>query len=152
VSVDSASYDTSAPRGATSEYSMTPACLQELYGIPSTPATVRTNALAVTAYDSQWAELSDLQLFLMKFRPDMNASTSYSVLSIDGGTQNSSYAGDEADLDIEYTVGLERMSPSHSSQLGVTTCQAVFRTPLSVFWGWTPRHKLYLPVMERTRI
>lgn len=41
---------------------MTPACLQELYGIPATPATVASNGLAVAEYEYEYAEESDLHV------------------------------------------------------------------------------------------
>jgi tripeptidyl-peptidase-1 len=39
-----------------------PSCLQELYGIPTTPATESNNALLVTGYSSQWPQVADLQV------------------------------------------------------------------------------------------
>lgn len=39
-----------------------PACLQEIYGIPSTPATQSSNRIAVAGYDDQWANIADLEV------------------------------------------------------------------------------------------
>jgi len=39
---------------------ITPACLQELYGIPRTPATQKSNTLLVTGYVDQFPQRSDL--------------------------------------------------------------------------------------------
>ncbi|CCL99683.1 uncharacterized protein FIBRA_01704 [Fibroporia radiculosa] len=85
-----------------------PTCIQALYGIPATPATVTSNYLGVVEYEGNWANRDDLKAFLGEFRPDMNSSTTYAFQSIDNGTdsQNITEAGAEADLDIEYTVGL----------------------------------------------
>jgi tripeptidyl-peptidase-1 len=49
-----ASCNTSEPSGV-----ITPTCLQELYGIPATPATEKSHAL-VTGYENKWAQKADL--------------------------------------------------------------------------------------------
>ncbi|CCM00835.1 uncharacterized protein FIBRA_02877 [Fibroporia radiculosa] len=96
---------------------MTPACLQSLYGIPATPATQPSNMLGVTAYDDNWANAADLQTFLQDYRPDMSDTSTFTLLSIDSGTnpQDEDDAGFEAtrivihlsqNIDIQYTVGL----------------------------------------------
>ncbi|KZT71838.1 subtilisin-like protein [Daedalea quercina L-15889] len=86
---------------------MTPSCLQSLYGIPTTPATSPSNMLGVTGYVEQWAEYSDLTSFLQQYRPDMNSSTSFTVVSVDNGTNpQNGEAGQEASLDTQYTVGI----------------------------------------------
>ncbi|KAE9396252.1 family S53 protease-like protein [Gymnopus androsaceus JB14] len=92
---------------------VTPTCLQELYGIPASPATEKTNSLLVTAYEDQFAQRADLSEFLELLRPDIPSRTTFTLLSIDGGinTQNLSDAGVEADLDIEYTTGLATNVP-----------------------------------------
>ena len=41
---------------------VTPACLQDLYGIPATAATSAGNALLVTAYEDQFAQSADLSV------------------------------------------------------------------------------------------
>ncbi|PCH35756.1 subtilisin-like protein [Wolfiporia cocos MD-104 SS10] len=88
--------------------SITPSCLQYLYNIPATPATNDSNHLAVTGYVDQWANLDDLQTFLKTYRPDMNSSTAFSLQTVDGGTNNQTAAdaGIEANLDIQYTLGI----------------------------------------------
>ncbi|KAF8162319.1 Pro-kumamolisin, activation domain-containing protein [Mycena galopus ATCC 62051] len=75
--------DTSDPNN-----SITPACLQALYNIPSTPATQQSNALLVTGYEDEWAEIDDLQAFMKQFRPDLasGANQTFLRLAIDGGT------------------------------------------------------------------
>jgi hypothetical protein len=50
-----ASCNSSDPLGV-----VTPTCLQELYGIPTTPATQSSNTLLVTGYVDQWAQSADL--------------------------------------------------------------------------------------------
>ncbi|KAF7336459.1 Tripeptidyl-peptidase sed3 [Mycena sanguinolenta] len=87
---------------------MTPACLQELYGIPTTSATQKSNRLGVAGFLDQFANQEDLTEFLTNFRTDINSSTTFGLETLDGGSnsQNRSQAGVEADLDIQYTVGL----------------------------------------------
>ncbi|KAI0367268.1 family S53 protease [Pilatotrama ljubarskyi] len=93
---------------ASCQSEVTPACLQALYGIPSAPATVSTNRLGVSGFLDQFANQQDLQTFLTSFRPDMPATTTFSLETLDGGSnpQVLSQAGVEADLDTEYTVGI----------------------------------------------
>ncbi|KAJ6628156.1 family S53 protease-like protein [Mycena sp. CBHHK59/15] len=92
---------------------VTPTCLQELYGIPATPATEKTNALLVTAYVDEFAQTADLAKFLKLLRPDIPSTTTFTLLTTDNGTnpQGPDDAGEEADLDIEYTVGVATKVP-----------------------------------------
>ncbi|KAJ6605199.1 family S53 protease [Mycena vulgaris] len=87
---------------------MTPACLQELYGIPTAPATQKSNTLGVAGFIDQFANQADLTDFLTRFRKDINSSTTFALETLDGGSnpQNRSQAGVEADLDIQYTIGI----------------------------------------------
>ena len=41
---------------------ITPTCLIDLYGIPTTPATQKSSTLLVTGYDNQFAELDDVSV------------------------------------------------------------------------------------------
>ncbi|KAF8182218.1 family S53 protease [Mycena galopus ATCC 62051] len=103
-----------------------PACLQELYRIPTTPATQKSNTLGVAGFTDEWANQGDLTTFLTRDRPDINSSTSFALETLDGGSnpQNRSQAGVEAvggphfilnsypfsssskDLDTQYTIGI----------------------------------------------
>ncbi|PCH43830.1 family S53 protease-like protein [Wolfiporia cocos MD-104 SS10] len=87
---------------------ITPSCLQSLYGIPTTAATDSSNKLGVSGYDDQYANKADLEQFLQEFRPDVSDTTSFSLETLDGGSnsQDRDDAGVEADLDIQYTVGI----------------------------------------------
>ncbi|KAF7974919.1 hypothetical protein HWV62_10949 [Athelia sp. TMB] len=100
--------------------SMTPACLQALYGIPKTIATQKSNSLYVTG-SWQVASESDLKMFLKKYRPDIPATTSFDSILVDGGTNpQGKYNGTfEADLDIQYTVGLAPGVPVSFLSVGV---------------------------------
>ncbi|KAI9069415.1 family S53 protease [Trametes sanguinea] len=92
---------------------ITPACLQAIYNIPSTPATVPSNKLAVSSFQEN-ANQADLQAFLTEYRPDMSPSTTFTTQTLDGGnnSQDPHLAGLEANLDIEYTVGLATNVPT----------------------------------------
>ncbi|KAJ7333462.1 subtilisin-like protein [Mycena albidolilacea] len=98
-----ASCNSSDPLGV-----VTPTCLQELYGIPTTPATQSPNTLLVTGYVDQWAQSADLAQFLKLVRSDIPPSTTFTLLTTDNGTnpQSPDDAGVEANLDIQYTVGI----------------------------------------------
>ncbi|KAJ7142266.1 family S53 protease-like protein [Mycena epipterygia] len=99
---------------------VTPTCLQDLYGIPTTPATEKNNVLLVTAYEDEWAQNADLAEFLTLLRPDIPPTTTFTVLTTDNGTneQGPFDAGVEADLDIEYTTGIATGVPIQFLSVG----------------------------------
>ncbi|KAI0828533.1 family S53 protease [Trametes gibbosa] len=99
---------------------ITPTCLQALYGIPNTPATVKTNTLGVSGFIGQFANQADLRTFLTEFRPDMNPATTFSVSTLDDGEnpQELSEAGIEADLDTQFTVGVATNVPTTFISVG----------------------------------
>ncbi|KAJ7473309.1 Pro-kumamolisin, activation domain-containing protein [Mycena latifolia] len=87
---------------------VTPACLQAMYGIPTAKATSSaTNILGVSGYINEYANQADLTRFLSALRADLSNST-FTLQTIAGGIndQTLANAGIEADLDIEYTVGI----------------------------------------------
>ncbi|KAK7025066.1 family S53 protease [Favolaschia claudopus] len=93
--------------------SVTPTCLQTLYGIPTTPATQSSNSIAVSGFIEQFAQKVDLASFLSSFRKDVDSSTTFALQTLDGGenTQSAAAAGIEANLDIQYTVGIATNVP-----------------------------------------
>ncbi|GJE88140.1 S53 family peptidase [Phanerochaete sordida] len=95
------------PLATCSTTAVTPACIQSIYGIPSTKATQKTNGLGVSGFIDQFANSADLKTFLSKFRTDL-AGTTFALQTLDGGSnsQTPSQAGIEANLDIQYTVGV----------------------------------------------
>ncbi|KAF7357217.1 Family S53 protease [Mycena sanguinolenta] len=99
---------------------VTPACLQSLYGIPTTPATQTSNTIAVAGFIDQYANAADLKTFLKSFRTDMSSATTFTLQTLDGGSnpQSGSEAGDEANLDIQYTVGLATGVPVYFVSVG----------------------------------
>ncbi|KIP08461.1 hypothetical protein PHLGIDRAFT_508562 [Phlebiopsis gigantea 11061_1 CR5-6] len=93
---------------ASCSSTITPACIQALYGVPTTPATVKSNTLGVAGFIDQFANDADLKSFLTKLRTDIPSSTTFTTQTLDGGSnpQTLSEAGLEADLDTQYTVGI----------------------------------------------
>ncbi|OSD03903.1 family S53 protease [Trametes coccinea BRFM310] len=93
---------------------ITPACLQALYGIPATLATTQSNKLGVSGFIEQFANQQDLRTFLTNFRPDLPSTTTFTTQTLDGGSnpQQLGEAGIEADLDTQYTVGIASGVPT----------------------------------------
>ncbi|KAJ3729753.1 family S53 protease [Lentinula raphanica] len=93
---------------------MYPACLQKLYGIP-TNATQGSTTLGVTGFIGQYAQEADLRSFLYLFRQDIPLSTTFTLQTLDGGSnpQDILQAGIEANLDIQYTIGLATGVPAY---------------------------------------
>ncbi|KAJ7788662.1 family S53 protease-like protein [Mycena olivaceomarginata] len=87
---------------------ITPTCLQAIYGIPATPATQSTNKLGVSGFIEQFANEADLTEFLTNFRTDIRSTTTFTLQTLDGGTntQTRADAGIEANLDTQYTIGI----------------------------------------------
>ncbi|EJD00679.1 family S53 protease [Fomitiporia mediterranea MF3/22] len=98
---------------------VTPACLQAMYGIPTTKATQSSSTLGVSGFIGQFANDADLQTFLESLRPDL-AGTTFSLQTLDGGEnpQDPSEAGVEANLDIQYTVGVASGVPTTFISVG----------------------------------
>ena len=98
---------------------VTPTCLQDLYGIPTTKATQSTNVLAVSGFIQQFANSADLQTFLSNLRPDLEGTT-FTLQTLDGGQnlQEPNQAGIEANLDIQYTVGVASGVPTTFISVG----------------------------------
>ncbi|KAK0501992.1 family S53 protease-like protein [Armillaria luteobubalina] len=102
---------------------VTPACLQALYGIPTTHATQSSNILAVSGFLDQYAQTADLQTFLRALRPDMSSTTTFTAQTLDGGQipQGPNEAGLEANLDVQYTVGIATGVPTVFISVGNLT-------------------------------
>ncbi|KAJ7831016.1 family S53 protease [Mycena olivaceomarginata] len=75
---------------------------------PRPPATESSNSIAVAGFIEQFANSADLKSFLNSFRTDISSSTTFTLQTLDGGSnsQSASKAGIEANLDIQYTVGV----------------------------------------------
>ncbi|KAL5512352.1 hypothetical protein ACEPAG_3344 [Sanghuangporus baumii] len=98
---------------------VTPACLQAMYGIPTARATQSSNILGVSGFIEQFANSADLQTFLRNFRPDL-VGTTFTLQTLDGGQnpQSANEAGVEANLDIQYTVGVASGVPTNFISVG----------------------------------
>ncbi|KAI0690236.1 peptidase S8/S53 domain-containing protein [Cerioporus squamosus] len=93
------------------EDTITPDCLQAMYKIPTTPATAANNSLYVTGLCGQVASTDDLTEFISRLRPDIKHG-SFNTIPIDGRKVDDSKGTDEADFDIQYSVGLATGVPA----------------------------------------
>ncbi|KZT41769.1 family S53 protease [Sistotremastrum suecicum HHB10207 ss-3] len=102
---------------------ITPACIQAIYGVPTTKATSSTVKLGVSGFIDQFAQTADLKSFLTKFRTDISSSTTFALQTLDGGSnpQGRNDAGIEANLDIEYTIGIATGVPVTFISVGENT-------------------------------
>ncbi|KAI0736372.1 family S53 protease-like protein [Fomitopsis betulina] len=102
-----------------------PACLQELYGIPTTAAT-NADPLVVTGYDNEYPSTNDMSNFLTEYRKDIASSTTWTVVELDGGSYDPTDPGDEANLDVQYTVGLATGVPVYFISVGESANDGVY--------------------------
>ncbi|KAI0054617.1 family S53 protease [Artomyces pyxidatus] len=116
----SSSNVTSAAAPASCNTAITPACVQALYGIPTTPATQSSNTLPVSGFINQFANEADLTQFLTTYLQDVSPSTTFTLQTLDGGSdpQSQSQAGVEADLDVQYTIGIATGVPTFFISIG----------------------------------
>ncbi|KAE9406774.1 family S53 protease [Gymnopus androsaceus JB14] len=106
---------------ASCNETITPACLQDLYGIPTAQVSSSTkSSLGVSAFSDQNANAKDLQTFLKDFRPDLPSTLTFITELFDDATnsQTPSQAGIEANLDTQYTVGLANGIPTVFEDIG----------------------------------
>ncbi|KAJ6573476.1 subtilisin-like protein [Mycena vulgaris] len=98
---------------------VTPACLETLYNIPPTAATRNSGStMAVTGYNNEFANAADLSTFLNLLRPDITHPSGFSVRTVDGGVNQQYPAGLEANLDLQYTVGIAPGIPATFISVG----------------------------------
>ncbi|KAI0682339.1 subtilisin-like protein [Cerioporus squamosus] len=95
---------------------ITPACLQALYRIPTSPASAAGNEIAVSAFGGEVANKTDLRLFLLQERPDI-ANVTFGEEAIDAGKLGGAGTS-EADLDVQYTVGVASRVPTRFVAVG----------------------------------
>ncbi|KAJ4359194.1 Tripeptidyl-peptidase sed2 [Ascochyta clinopodiicola] len=92
---------------ASCNTAITPACLSDLYNFADYKIDPKGAVkLGVNGFLEQYARYADLEQFTSTFAP--NAGSNFSFTSVNGGKldQNSTDDSVEANLDIEYTVGL----------------------------------------------
>ncbi|KZV69230.1 family S53 protease-like protein [Peniophora sp. CONT] len=118
--------DATVPASCSS--TITPACLQAMYGLPSAPATQSSNKLAVSGFIEQYANEADLKTFLTDLRTDIDPSTTFTLETIDGGEnpQSTADAGVEADLDVQYTIGVATGVPTSFISVGEDQSDDIF--------------------------
>lgn len=90
-----------------------PACLSAFYGIPLTTTAQTASRIAVAEFIDQFPQKADLSTFLKDFTPSNSSTASFSLQTIDGGSdpQSRNDSGIEADANVEYTVGLAASVP-----------------------------------------
>ncbi|KAG0236470.1 hypothetical protein BGW42_003376 [Actinomortierella wolfii] len=105
---------------------MLPNCLQQLYGIPTAVATSTNNMIGVPGFVNEYANKNDLVEFMKIARPDLNRTPTFQESLINGGKnpQDPNTAGIEANLDIQYTVGVASGVPVIFISSGMATMQA----------------------------
>ncbi|KAJ5633289.1 hypothetical protein N7490_009628 [Penicillium lividum] len=104
---------------------ITPQCLKDLYSVGDYKAqSDNGNSIAFASYLDQFARYSDLALFEKNIAP-YAVGQNFSVIKYNGGgnDQSSSKDGSEANLDLQYIVGI-------SSPVPVTEFSTGGRAPL----------------------
>ncbi|KAI0058592.1 family S53 protease [Artomyces pyxidatus] len=93
---------------------VTPTCVQSLYNIPTSLATEPSNMLGISGFIDQWANEADLKSFLMQYRPDLSPDDTFALQTLDGGSnpQQLKKAGIEADIDVQWTIGIASGVPT----------------------------------------
>ncbi|KAI0294231.1 tripeptidyl peptidase A [Multifurca ochricompacta] len=98
---------------ASCNKTITVSCLKQLYNAENyIPHAVNENAIGLTGYLEQFANFADLQQFYADQVPNA-VNTSFDVVLINGGLNNQtlSEAGAEADLDIQFGLGISFPTP-----------------------------------------
>ncbi|KAK0189207.1 peptidase S8/S53 domain-containing protein [Armillaria mellea] len=91
---------------------ITIACLQALYNTTDyVPSANGNNTLGVVGYLDEYANRNDLQTFLQRYRTDA-VGTMFETVTVNNGGDDQSSPGVEANLDIQYTVGLSYPTPN----------------------------------------
>ncbi|KAJ8592808.1 subtilisin-like protein [Rhizopogon salebrosus TDB-379] len=92
---------------------VTLSCLRQLYNaLDYNTSATNGNQLGITGYLGEYANNADLQQFYQLQNPSAYGSN-YTLVSINGGTNNQSYAaaGTEANLDVQFGFGLTWPTP-----------------------------------------
>ncbi|KAE9386772.1 subtilisin-like protein [Gymnopus androsaceus JB14] len=87
-------------------------CLEVLYNTSSySPQSVSANSIGITGYLGQYANKEDLKQFYADQKPD--ATASFTFVQVNGGLDDQSpkAAGDEANLDVQFALGLSYPTP-----------------------------------------
>ncbi|KAF9534130.1 tripeptidyl peptidase A [Crepidotus variabilis] len=105
-----ASKTTSSPTSTAIDPScsqtITVSCLKQLYNLVDyVPSKKSKSTIGIAGYLEQYASLEDLQTFYADQVPAA-LNTSFNVLSVDGGINNQTNPGIEANLDTQFAFGL----------------------------------------------
>lgn len=91
---------------------ITPACLRALYNTSTyVPAATDKNSIGVAGYLDEFANRADLQTFFRRFRTDAVGGT-FQTVQLNGGGDDQTDPGVEANLDIQYTEGITFPTPN----------------------------------------
>ncbi|KAH9973593.1 subtilisin-like protein [Lactifluus volemus] len=97
---------------ASCSNTITPTCLRALYNtLEYVPSATESNQLGITGYLDQFASYQDLTEFMIQFRPDA-VHANFTVEQINGGGNNQSNPGSEADLDVQYGGAMSFPTPN----------------------------------------
>lgn len=91
---------------------ITPACLQALYNTTGyTPKATAVNKMGVAGYLEEFANDADLQTFFQKFLTK-GEGTTFTHVQVNGGENDQTDPGVEANLDIQYTEAMTFPTPN----------------------------------------
>ncbi|KAF9958066.1 hypothetical protein BGZ72_000931 [Mortierella alpina] len=91
---------------ADCNHRLTPKCLRELYKMKGVnPHAKSLSTIGVAGFFNEYGNRADLQTFLEKYRSDFKGRN-YTTVLVNGGLDDQSKPGYEANLDIQYTAGL----------------------------------------------
>ncbi|GJE84528.1 tripeptidyl peptidase A [Phanerochaete sordida] len=97
---------------ASCNTNITVTCLKQLYNaVGYTPLANTGNQVAATGYLEEFASFSDLQLFF-KSQVPAAVNSSFNVISINGGLNNQTEPGGEANLDTQFLFGITHPIPA----------------------------------------
>ncbi|KAH9959841.1 tripeptidyl peptidase A [Russula dissimulans] len=96
---------------ASCNKTITVSCLKQLYNIADyVPRATHKNAIALTGYLDEFANYADLQRFYSDQVPAAVNST-FDVVLINGGLNKQTQAGAEANLDVQFALGISFPTP-----------------------------------------
>lgn len=116
AAADAPAIDVPSASGGTVDAScntnITVTCLKQLYNaVGYTPSAKSGNEVACTGYLDQFANLQDLQSFYENQVPAA-VNSSFKLVSINGGQNNQSDPGAEANLDTQFLFGITHPIPA----------------------------------------
>ncbi|KAI0064451.1 subtilisin-like protein [Artomyces pyxidatus] len=91
---------------------ITPSCLRALYNTSTyIPAATSKNSLGIAGYLDEYAIHTDLKTFMTNFRSDA-ITANFTVVKVNGGLDNQTDPGVEANLDIQYAESISFPTPN----------------------------------------